>query len=343
MKKRKSIFITVMLVLVSTSLWAGEPSSVLVKKGKVTEQVLTEKLIVYGVVQPDPDRVISLSTSHAGLINRVWVRLGQRIEKGAKLLELVTSPGARMRYLQAESAVNYAKRDLERQQRLLNEKLSTRGQVDAARKVLRDARASLSALRKQGQDKPGEILRAPMDGIIIQLGIKQGQRVQANVTALMITAEHQLIAQLGVEPEDLASLQPGVEVRLSSVFMPDYQVQTHVREVHAMINPATHLVDILAPIPADRVDHLILGSRMIGRIELSAHKGLTVPRSAVLQDEQGDYLFLVIDEHAKRVNIETGLTQGGLLEVKGKLRVGDVVVTAGNYELRDGMTVRETD
>ena len=197
------------------------------------------------------------------------VRLGQRVKSGDRLLEVITAPDARMQYLQAQSAVDYARRELERQQRMLGEQLATRSQVDAAKKNLNDAIATFKALEQRGQGVEQETLRAPMDGIITRLDVSQGQRVQADVTAMLIAAEQRLIARLGVEPEDLAYVEAGTPVTIVSVFGPTIKIETIVREVHAMINPDTHLVEVLAVIPESQINHLVLGSRILGRIQLA--------------------------------------------------------------------------
>ena len=320
---------------------AAETPSVLVKTTPVQETTVTETLTAFGVLDPDPDQVLSLSLPHAGLINRVWVRLGQRVTRGDRLLEVITAPDARMQYLQAQSAVDYARRELDRQRRLLQEQLATKSQVDSARKNLGDARATLEALQQRGMDITEETLRAPMDGIVTRLDFSQGQRVQADTTAMLIAAEKRLIARLGVEPEDLGAVRPGTPVTITSVFVHDIQVESAVREVHAMIDPATHLVEVLVPIPEQHVDRLVLGSRVRGRIQLGAHTALVVPRSAVLGDPPDSYLYRVADGKAMRVSVTTGTEADDLIEVSGPLKAGDVVVVSGNYQLDDGMRVRE--
>ncbi len=315
--------------------------SVLIKTAPVQQHSVSDSLSAFGVLDPDPDQVLSLSLPHAGLINRVWVRLGQRVNRGDRLLEVVTAPDARMQYLQAQSAVDYARREQQRQQRLLDEQLATKSQVDVAKKNLQDARATLESLRKRGMDRASETLRAPMDGIVTRLDVSQGQRVQADTAAMLIAAEKRLIARLGVEPEDLGGVQPGTVVSITSVFGPDVKVESKVREVHAMIDPATHLVEVLAPIPAKQVDQLVLGSRVLGRIQLASRNVLVVPRSAVLGTAPHTYLYTVVANKAHRVQVVTGTTQGELIEVSGPLQAGDPVVISGNYQLKDGMAVRD--
>jgi len=320
---------------------AADNPSVLVRTKPVAAKTLTRNLTAFGVLDPDPDQVLSLSLPRAGLINRVWVRLGQRVRSGDQLLEVVTSPDAQMRYLQAQSLVDFAQRELDRQRRLLDEQLATKSQVDAAKKNLKDARATLAALHKRGMDVVKETLRAPMDGIVTRLDVSQGQRVQADTTAILIASEQKLIARLGVEPEDLAAVKVGTAVTITSVFVPDMEVKSTIREVHAMINPSTHLVEVLAPIPEQQVGQLVLGSRILSQIHLASYTALVVPRSAVLGEGPESYLFTVNEGLARRVPVQTGADLSDLIEVSGALEVGDVVVVSGNYQLTDGMAIRE--
>ena len=338
---KATFFILVLFFIVPCELHGAELPSVLIKTGTVTKQTISETIHVYGTVLPDPDQSISLSLSHGGYITRVWCRLGQRVRKNDKLLELDASPSGRMQFIQAQREVDFARQELAHQQRLEKEQLATRAQVETARKVLLDAQTNLAALRKQGLEKTHETLVAPMDGIITQLNVTQGQRVQAETTAMLIASEDKLIVNLGVEPEDLKFIQPGLKVTLFSVFEPDYKATTTVREAHAMINPDTHLVDVLATIPDEQVDHLVLGSRMKALIELTAHETLVVPRSALLKDEEGDYIFMVSKGKAHRVAVNRGVDTRTFVGIQGDVQAGDIVVISGNYELKDGMSVRE--
>lgn len=340
MTKRSMIICAVALAVTCAKVWAQE-TSVLIRQAKVVQQPISETLTVYGQVQADPDTVQTISLLHDALITRVDVRPGQRVKRGETLLELTTSPGAHMQYLKARGAVDYAQRELARQQRLLKEQLTTNAQVEAARNALHDAQAGLQALQAEGENKARDRVLAPTAGIVTQLRAKQGDRLQAGAAVLEIAIGNRLVAVLGVEPEDIQMLKPGIPVRIRSVFVPDYRADSRLREIHAIINPATHLVDALVPLPADQTDHLVLGSSLIADIQLKAHTGMTVPRNAVLQDEQGAYVFRVVDGKGQRVAVTTGLESDQWIEITSGLNPGESVVSLGNYELRDGMPVRE--
>ena len=336
------ILATILVGVNTASAQTDAMPSVAVKLAEVSEKTVGKTLSVYGILDPDPDQILSLSLPKPGLINRVWVRLGQRIRRGERLLEVVTSPEAHMQFLQAENAVDFAVRELQRQKTMMAGQLTTRSKVDAAARKLRDAKSGRQALRQRGYDRSREILFAPKDGIVTRLDVFQGKRVPANSTAMLIATEKRLVARLGVEPENLYRIQSGTPVTVTSVFVPDITVHSRIREIHAMINPATHLVEILVPIPDKDVDHLILGSRVTGRIHLPRHLALMVPRTAVLSAESsGSYVFTAQGGKAKYTAVKTGIEEGDFIEVTGDLKKGDKVIVSGNYELHGGMAIRE--
>jgi hypothetical protein len=112
-------------------------------------------------------------------------------------------------------------------------------------------------------------------------------------------------------------------------------------DLHAMINPQTGLVDVLAPIPPEKAQRFIIGSYLTADLLRDARTGIVAPRSAVLRDGQEAYLFSVDQGRAQRVSIQTGIEQNGWIEIRSGVKAGQPVVVRGNYELSDGMAVRE--
>ena len=77
------------------------------------------------------------------------------------------------------------------------------------------------------------------------------------------------------------------------------------------------------------------------RLSIDARQTLAVPVSAVLSDEQGAYLFVVAEQHAHRLAVRLGHEEHDYVEGAGAWSAGQRVVISGNYELADGMAVRE--
>jgi membrane fusion protein (multidrug efflux system) len=312
----------------------------LVQTEPLAEHTLKETVLAYGQVQPDPDHTSSISLSQAGMIDRLLVSLGERVIANQELLELDTAPTVSMEYQQAKAAVDYARSKLEQTERLFSEQLATRDQVSGARRDLEDVQAKLDALEKLGSQKKLVIIRAPFAGIITQLKVSQGQRVQADTEAMLLASGNTLIVPLGVEPEDARRIKPGMPVMLESLFEETWHVEVEVTRVLAMVDPATRLVEVLTRVPASKSAPLVIGNRIKGTITLLQETTPAVSRSAVLRDAEGAYVFVIREGRAHRVNVTTGMEEGDLVAVQGPLKIGEAVVMVGDYELKDGMAVK---
>lgn len=342
---RGRILAGLLLLALSTApggAFAETASSVLVRTTPLATHALTDTIQAYGRVEPAPDQVIAVALPHAGIIQHLWVSLGERIESGQKLLEVATAPNEQMSYQQAQAEVRFAKAKLSRQQGLFEQHLATRNDVDAARRALADAQAKLRALERRGANRQTQVVRAPVAGIVSKVNVNQGDRVKADTGALLLATGQALIVPLGVEPEQASRIQPGASVELTSPFQPNVHVQASVGSVHAMVNPTTRLLDVIVAVPDSATSQLVLGSAIQGKIVLKGVKGFAVPRQAVLSDTKGPYLFIVEGGHAHRIDVTTGISDHGLLQVSAPgLKEGQEVVTLGNYELEDGTAVRE--
>ncbi len=313
--------------------------SVLAQVAPVQQRTLEETLTVYGKVEPDPERLHALTTLSAGEVSRLYVGLGQRVASGQPLLALATAPQARMAYAQARARVDSARTQLAQTRDLFGEQLATRADLANAQQVLRNAQAELASLQAQGAAAAARVLRAPEAAVVTQLDVTPGALVQPGQPLLMLGAQDHVWVRLGLEPEDAARVRPGMAVRLVPVFG-GRTTAGRIAQVHAVINPATHLVDAVVRLRGAAAIALVPGSWMRGVIRVRVQRALAVPRGAVLSDAQGDYVFVAERGHARRVAVRTGIEHGGWIEVRGALRVGQPVVIAGNYELHDGMAVR---
>jgi len=234
---RLNMAVMICLCSVTFEANAEQSPSVLVKIEPVQEKILSKTVTAYGVIEPVADRIQSISLSHAGLISKVWVQLGQRVQKGDALFSTNTAPAATMQYLQAKSALAYAQKSLQRVRTLFKEQLATQSQLSQAEKLLRDAQVNVNSLKKQGLNQDQEIFRAPVDGIVTQIKIQQGQRVSADAMVMLLATDDHLMVQLGVEPEDLSSIHKGNSVILYPVFMDNIRIHSIVENVHAMVDP----------------------------------------------------------------------------------------------------------
>lgn len=319
---------------------AADQPSVLVRTEPLRRQTLSETLTVYGTVVAASGATENLSFARPVQVAKLLVAPGQVVKRGERLLELATEATAAAAYRQAESAEAFARGELKRIEDLAAQRLATRSQLAAARKALQDAEAGLAAQRKLGAGLDNEIVKAPFDALVATISVQQGDRVAAGASVMQLAKSGALRALLGVEPEDSSRVHVGMPIRLSSVFNSGKTVDARVSQVFGAINPQTRLVDVAARL-AGSTEGLLPGMQVRGLIDLDGQQGWVVSRSAVLQDGRGAYLFQVDGGRARRVNVSIGVESDAVVAVSGPLDSHLKVVVLGNYELKDGMALRE--
>lgn len=317
---------------------AGAPS-VLVRTVALQKHRIAETLAGYGTLSPEVGGTVNVNLPRPGRISALEASPGQVVGKGARLLEFRTAAGAALGYRQAEHALAFARSELARTEELVAQKLATASQLAAARKSLADAQAALRAQRRLGTNSGVAVVKAPFDGVVLGVGASAGDRIAAGATVMTLARMSGLRVLLGLEPSDSFAVRPGMPVRLTPVFDAGRQVEARVAAVHGMVDPRTQLVDVVVRIRAGK---LLPGMRVRGEITLATRTGWAVPRSAVLRDGGGEYLFQVKDGVARRVAVTVESDGDELLGIVGAaLDPALKVVVQGNYELSDGMAVRE--
>ena len=342
---RKSLLLCAVLAIISgaaDSAISADAASALVRTQPLVQQVLAESISSYGLVSVDPLNTESINLPRAGRVTRLLVAQGQLVKKGAPLLQMETSPQESVNYEQARSAVDLAKGELARVQNLLAQQLATRSQLANAQKSLSDAEAALAAQEKLGTGTPSEIVRAPFDGVVSVMQLSQGDRIQAGAPAMQLSRVDRPRIVLGIEPEDARKVRRGMPVKLVPVFDSTQSAAGVVSTVNGMINPQTGLVDLLVELKPGQALHSMPGTRIQGFITLRRRGGFVVPRQAVLSDAKGPYIFVVRNGRAHRINVRTKGESSGLIGISGPFEKQDRVVMLGNYELQEGMNVRET-
>lgn len=335
MKRRAAVVF--LLLLGAAPALAAEKSAVQIETTLLRQQSLPDTVWGYGVVSPDTRSLNTISLPRPGQIVSLLVSAGQVAKKGVPLLEFSTGADAARGYQQARQAVDFAHGELARIEELRAQQLATQSQVAAAKKVLSDAEAALFAQEQIGAGRALERVAAPFDSVVVSLLAAQGDRVAAGAPVLKLARAGGQRVVVGIEPDDVRRMRPGMVVRVTPVFEPGRQVMGKVTQVFGMINPQTQFVDVLVEVHGDG---LLPGTRARAEIELERKSAWVVPRSAVLRDAHGAYIFQVRGGRAHRVNVQTGLERNGLIAVQGAFSSNDPVVSLGNYELRDGMTVR---
>lgn len=337
-----SITTIILIFLISnlSTVGAEEPSAA-VKTASITSVDMSEHVKAYGILKPRPDKISTLSLSFSGIVSQVRVRTGQRVKKGEQLAEIIPSPEVKMQYLHAINAMEYAQQQVKRNKEMFKERLATKADVENATKVLKDSQITLNALIERNSNQPQDILFSPIDGVITQLNLVQGQRVQSNDNAMLIASENHIVARVGIDPKDIKRIETDTNVSIKPVFDDSVYINSNITTIDAVINPNTRLIDAMIDIPISYAKNLELGTSIVANFKLADYKSLAVPSAAVLNDANGYFIFSLKERRAHKIYIEKRGEQNSLTAISGDIKEGEKVVVLGNYILRDGMLTRD--
>ncbi|HEY3347313.1 MAG TPA: efflux RND transporter periplasmic adaptor subunit [Nitrospirota bacterium] len=320
---------------------ASDDSSAKVRTSAMTKHTFTETLTGYGIITPDVGSATVINFPRAGRVSKILTTQGQLVKRGSEIIEFATDPSASQGYKQAADTLDYARKELQRAETLAAEKMATQSQLADARKVLIEAEAAFETQKKIGAGTAVEKVGAPFEGFVVSIPVAQGEIVQPGTVVMQLARTDALRVQLGIEPEDSAKIKPGMPVLLASVFNVGCPTETRVDEVMNMINPQTQLIDAVVRLKGRQCKSLFPGMRMRGIISISSRKAWAVPGNAVLADDRGAFIYQVSGGAAHRVSVVSDSENNGLKSISGKFDPRLPVVVEGNYELKDGMKVRE--
>ena len=306
-----------------------------------TQGSLSPTATAYGTVTSSPQSSVVIQIPRDGVFKAVNVREGDLVRKGQPIVTVVTAAANTTAYEQAKAAVDAANRDVQRTERLFNEKLATNDQVATARKALDDAKIQLEGQAKIGAGNGEQTISAPVDGVITNLMAVTGDKVQANNAIATLVSRTNLMVQLNLEPDDAVKLAPGAKVMLTNTFGGG-AVEGKLRSIGASVDPMTHLVKAICDVPAADAAHFELGATLLAKIELPPKQGILVPRSALLEDSSGPYIFTIDDGTAHKQNVKILVETDDKALVDGvDPALGTKVVVDNNTELDDDTPVQE--
>ena len=214
---------------------------------------------------------------------------------------------------------------------------STLAQLEASMQSAKSSYEQL-ALAMENIDSHGNVI-APVDGVLASLTASEGGMVSPSYAVAVIDGAEQMKVTVMVSEALVPKLAIGdtVTVRVSAA---DAEFEGVIRSVEKTANQMTKLYTVTVTVPAE-VEGLLSG--MFADVTFHtavSESAVVVPSEAILTSSDKQYVFIVENGAAKRVDITTGLTGSGMTEVTSGLDAGEQLVTVGQQYLSDGDAVR---
>lgn len=321
--------------------------TVAVQTVSVQRAMIAQPVRGYGVVAASAANLTTLNLPYVARITQLRVQPGQTVARGTPLVVVQADPAAVLTAGEVRSAATLAQGEFARTQSLYDKGLATQSQRAAAEKALLDARQALAAQDQMGVGAGSRTIVAPLDGVVLQVSVAQGDQVQAGAAILQLASassgkEARANVMVGVEPADAAAIRTGdtVTVHGLSSALAKAALAGRVVMVGGSVDPQSQLVNVGANVPLGQTA-FIPGTHVSADIATRSGSHWVVPRSSVLTDASGQYVFQIAPDHkAHRVSVVTRVENGERYGVDGALDASRPLVASGNYELQDGMAVQ---
>lgn len=255
--------------------------------------------------------------------------------KQGQVLARIDPARAQLEVQRNRATVNKLSNNFRRAQQLLAQKLISTEAHDQIRFDLESARASLSLAQLELSYTN---IVAPISGVVAQRMVKQGNLVTLNMPVYRIVNTRQLEAVMNVPEREMARIKSGMPVKMIVDAIPGQAFEGRVDRVSPVMDSGTGTFRVTSAFDGMQV----LRAGMFGRIEIvydQRSNVLTIPRTALLDDESEASVYVVRNNKAARVVIKTGYSNGEIAEVISGLKAGDKVITAGKVAVRNGSEV----
>jgi RND family efflux transporter MFP subunit len=315
----------------------------------VQETTLATGPIISGSLSAIREAEVRAETS--GPVREAKVEAGQRVKAGAVLARLddVTLRdaflSARAAFRSADVALNDAKRDLERDQRLNQAGAVSERDLERSKTAVANAEAALadaqSRLVSAQEQVEKTTVRAPFAGVVSARDVSAGDVVQSGALLYTVIDPRSLQLEATVPADQLQSLKVGTPVEFTVAGYGARRFQGRIDRINPAADPATRQVRIYVTIP-NKDEGLVAGLFTEGRVESQRKRTLAIPITAL--DPRGTSAEILRLENARvqRVRVELGIRDlaAEMVEVVSGLAAGDTVLLGSAQGLAAGTVVR---
>lgn len=327
-------------------------ANVRVRAEEVRRQRLSGLISTTGTVDFDPDRVLHVAARLPGRLHETRVALGDHVQPGDVLAVIDSVELGRLKseYLQAKARLELAARNLEREEKLAAQRITSEQAVLTAKADVLELQASLRAaeatLRLSGLTQSDVerldygaasmalyTLRAPFAATVIDKHLTRGELVSPDKDVMTLVDLSRVWVWIDVYERDAADVHVGDGARIYADALGGRVLTGTVTFIRPQVDPKTRRIGARVEV-ANPGEALKQG--MFVKVELRDPHGsggpeaLVVPESALLRDGAAELVFVEVEpRHFLRKQVRVGRRAEGHVELVEGLAEGERIVVEG--------------
>ena len=279
-----------------------------------------------------------------GILERVLVKEGNKVKKG-QLLAVIKDGGMSQQLQQLESQAALSQTVFERQERLWAQKIGSEIEFLQAKTNYTIQKNAVEQLKNQLEKTN---ITAPFDGTIDVVYKEEGTVVapgQGAEVFRILNLENMYI-EAEVPENYVSNITKGKKVQVHFPIL-GKTITSSVRQVGNFINPNNRSFKVEIDVPNPKKD---IKPNLTVQLKINDYQNknaVLLPQSIISENAQGEqYIYVVVDKQnnneatAQKVLIETGKTQGDIIEVLAPLSSQVEYIQEGARTVHNGQKVK---
>jgi len=259
------------------------------------------------------------------------------LDRIAQLVETGALPGEDIEKARVKQAAAEAKLNAAREQLDMLKSGSTRTTIAVQQAAVKEAQAKLELAQARLSEC---VIAAPFAGTITKVFVRRGDMATMKAPLLEMADLSSLVVRCAVPEANASEARPGMKAQVRLDALPGKTLSAEIARVFPQLDPRMRTRTIELSIQ----DKLELAPGMFGRVRLileSVPDAVTVPVQAVIITPGGAQVaFVVAAGKAAQRKVQTGIEEGGRIQILSGLKPGEKVIVSGQEKLKDGAEIR---
>lgn len=209
--------------------------------------------------------------------------------------------------------------------------------VDVARTNVANAQSQLALAKK---NLSYAVIPAPIDGFVIERTADLGEYVSPQQKVVTIVRTNPLRIKIDVPEQAIPEVKVGQSVSIATSAWPDKNFAGRVARIAPNVSATSRTMTVEAEID-NSGNALKPGQFATVRIlQERAEPAVLIPARAVLNQAGVNRVYVIKDGHAEQRLVQTGQTEGDLIEIRNGIAADEQVATSNLEQLTDGIAVK---
>jgi len=272
----------------------------------------------------------------SGQVTNILVKEGQMVQKGQVLVEL-DSRDYTSRLDRIEANYKLATIQYDRMAELYKKNSAAANEMDKLDAQLKD----LDAQRKESKLALERTkIIAPISGRLNEIEAKIGDSMAVDKQVAQILQIGEVKVTVGIPESDVSAVMDLKEADIIIEALDKLKVKGRKLFLSRQPGDLARLYNL--ELIVDNPDGRILPG-MFARVEIvkrTFENTLAIPLYAVISQDEKNFVYLENNNKAEKREVELGILQGWMIQVKSGLKVGDKVIIVGHRQVDEGQAVQ---